>query len=167
MIQFGQGYLKLLLATVDTNRRQHFGMSDKDRRHELFHIIATAIVQNDSNIDINDILIPQGNVGTVLLEQSHGTLALFRKYCIVLFAKEFHQRRNNPDRKLLHIFRPCLGIQRHGLHLFGVNIHILFLNRTDERCDTIKEKRPRTCSAEPGPLSTGVRYDGTFGPTDT
>ena len=116
MIQFRQRNRQLLLLCAHTDRRQHLGVRNKHGRHQLFHIIAPAIVQHNANIGVNHILIPTRNFGTKPLESAHGFAAFLFRNAIVFRPEEFYKRWNNPCAQLLHVFIPRFRVKTHRFH---------------------------------------------------
>ena len=92
-------------------------MSNKHSSHELLKVVAAAIVKKLVYIRINRVLVPLGDLGTLLLEDNHRAPRTAERNRL---RPDVTKMRNhigrNPRSKLLHVFIARLRIGRHSIH---------------------------------------------------
>ena len=115
VIQLRHRNRQLLLLCRQTYSRKHLRVRNKHRRHQLFHIVAPCLLQQDPDLIVNPILIPTGNLLTLGLKRRQTMLPIGR------VPRPHHleprnNRRNNHRGQLLRVLRPSLRIRRDVFH---------------------------------------------------
>ena len=115
MIQFRNRNRQLLLLRRQSYSGQHLSMRDEHRRHQLLHIVTAGAFQENTDLVVDTVLIPPGDLLTLVLKSREAPLSI-RGVPGPQCLKPADYGWYNESGELLRIFRARLRIGRDILH---------------------------------------------------
>ncbi len=115
VIELGHRDRQLLLLGRKAHGGQHLGVRHKHRRHELLHVVAAGLFEEDPDLIVDAVLIPPADLFALGLEEGEAALPIGcvpGPECL----KPADRGGYDESGELLGVFGAGLGISGHVFH---------------------------------------------------